>query len=102
MDLNFEEDALEMYNEYLMFIRRKMNDDLQLGKSEEELWDIEIDDIQTMKKTNTWKFLCLVVEDEKVNKNHAPTSSTYIYEGIGFDSWIKMLRREKRLKELGI
>ena len=98
--LNFEEDELELYNEYLMFVRRKMNDDLELKLNENDLMEIEIDDIRHNNKKSIWKFLCVLID--KTKKFPESQNTTYIYEAIGFNDWLKMLSRDRKLKELGI
>jgi hypothetical protein len=99
-ELNWEEDQVYLYNDYLMFIRRKMNCELNLELYEGDLMDIEIDDIKQDKKSNIWKFLCILAD--KTKKFPESQNSTYIYEAIGFNDWLKMLKRDQRLKELGI
>ena len=113
-ELNFEEDQVYLYNDYLMFIRRKMNCELNLELYEGDLMDIEINDIKQDKKSNIWKFLCILTDKtKKFPESHGKKSnsickrwddqnSTYIYEAIGFYDWLKMLKRDQRLKELGI
>ena len=86
----YEEDELEKYHEYLMFVRRKMIDDKNLRIN--ELMDIEINNIDRV--GDEYKFLCYVKLIQRKQK------AAIIYQTINYERWKIMSDRDKKLSQL--
>lgn len=100
----FEDYELDYYDDYCHFVRRKFLDEV-LKLPDTYLDRVSIDDISSTyteingKKTIDGNIKALILFRPDCNSIN---TETYIFNTIGFIKWLKMLRRDKKLGDLGI
>jgi hypothetical protein len=83
----YSEEDIELYDEYLNFVRRKIIDEHKLQLQTDDIDFYEVEHI-----SNGMRF---VTSDEE-------TGFHIVYDAIDFDLWLKMKNRTDRLNQLGI
>lgn len=101
----FEDYELDLYDDYCQFVKRKFLDEV-LNLDDSYLDRIMIDDISSSvipsedgRKKISGNIKALILFQPDCN---GVNTQTYIFETIGFLKWITILRRDKKLNDLGI
>jgi hypothetical protein len=84
--MNFELNDLDLYDEYLTFVRRMIIDEYGLGI--ENPYDLNLEIAEKLKSGMKFIF--------------ATENGSWIYEAIDYDKWYIMKLRDERLNQLGL
>lgn len=87
--MHYDENELELYHEFLLFVRRKTCDDYQLKFA--NLLDLEIEFVENKGDKYLFRFYYELKDKRK---------AALLVEAISYEKWKIMIERDKKLSQI--